>query len=326
MASVASTTNPYFLHPSRVRSRVSLVMVLGLSAGLLATPVTADVGDLYVTEEGPGNIWQFDGVTGATQGFFNPTMLSGNLMGIHTGGAVGDVLVGTGLGGVYRLDRNTGAVVQTFNPGGGWQWAGLWRPTGNTILVGDMDTDDIREYDADTGALLGVFASGVTNPADMVYGPNGNLFVCSYETGAGVYEIDGVTGAVLNQWGVGMGFTNDIVFMPDGRRIVTAMGDNMAHVFDSSWNPITSFAGTGWLRIHGITVSPHDGLIYAVDGLTTNVHSFDPNTYAEIDVSFSSTNTKPVDLEFRPAIPAPGATGLLLAAGLLTAGRRRPRG
>jgi WD40 repeat protein len=312
--------------------RASMLVAVAGSVGVGALPAAAGVsdGNLFVTEESPGNIWEFNGVTGAPVGFFTGAPLSGNIMAIHTGGAVGDVLVGSAFGGagVRRLDRNTGAVVQTYNAGGGWQWAGVWRPGGagsGTVLIGDMSTDDIREYDADTGAYLGTFAAGVTNPSDMVFGPNGNLFVCSYEAGAGVYEIDGVTGAVINQWGLGMGLTNDIVFMPDGRRIVTAMGDNMAHVFDSSWNPITTFAGTGWGRIHGIALSPHDGRIYAVDGLTTNVHSFDPVTYAEIDIAFSSTSTKPVDLEFRPAIPGPGVGVVGLMGFGVVAGRRRRR-
>ncbi|MGD9789554.1 MAG: PEP-CTERM sorting domain-containing protein [Phycisphaerales bacterium] len=316
--------------------RIDRGLFAGVCLGLVALPAgwggaRADVGDLYVTEEGPGNVWQFDGLSGTPQGFFNAAPMSGNLMAIHTGGTVGDVLVGSSFGGVYRLDRNTGNVVQTFNASGGWQWAGVWRPNTNTVLIGDMNTDDIREYDANTGAFLGVFATGVSNPADMIFGPDGDLYVCSFTPGAGVYQVNGLTGAVVTQWGtggggIGGGFTNDIVFMDDGRRIVTAMGDNMAHVFDSSWNLITSFAGTGWQRIHGITVSPHDGLIYAVDGLTTNVHSFDPITYAEVDVSFASTHTKPVDLEFRPAIPAPGTLGLLAAAGLVAGRRRRSRG
>jgi|GEM_PF-1516640 len=307
--------------------RCSIARFVGLpiaaAFALLSSPALAVDGNLYVTEEGPGNVWNFNGITGAPVSFFNPAPLSGNLMGIHTGGAVGDVLVGTGFGGVHRLDRNTGAVVQTYNPTGGWQWAGLWHPTANTVLIGSHNTNDIRQYDATTGAYLNTFATGITKPADMIYGPNGNLFVCSFDPTGGVYEVDGTTGAVLGHYAVGMAFTNDIVFMPDGRRIVTVMGDNTAKVYDSSWNLITSFAGTGWGRIHGITVSPHDGLIYAIDGLTTNVHTFDPVTYAEIDFNFSSTNTKPVDLEFRMPIPAPGAVGLLVACGALVTRRRR---
>ncbi len=304
-------------------SRTSRPLPLVAALALLASPALAADGDLYVTEEGPGNVWEFNGTTGAPISFFNAGPLSGNLMGIHTGGAVGDVLVGTGFGGVHRLDRTTGALVQTYNPSGGWQWAGLWRPTGNTILIGSHNTDDLREYDATSGAYVGTFATGITKPADMIYGPNGNLFICSFSPTGGVYEVDGTTGALLGHYAVGAAFTNDIIFMPDGRRIVTVMGDNTAKVYDSSWNLITSFAGTGWGRIHGIALSPHDGLIYAVDGLTTNVHAFDPVTYAEVNPNFSSTNTKPVDLEFRPAIPAPGAAGLLMALGALAARRRR---
>ncbi|NUQ69140.1 MAG: WD40 repeat domain-containing protein [Phycisphaerales bacterium] len=304
---------------NRTLRGASLALVLSAGHALAVGPL---VGDLLVTEEGPGNVWAFNGPTGAPNGFFNTSPLAGNLMAVHTGGAVGDVLVGSAFGGVYRLDRNTGNVVQTYSPGGGWQWAGIWRPSANTVLIGSMNTDDIREYDATTGAYVGTFATGVNKPADMIYGPNGNLFVCSFDSGAGVYEIDGVTGAVLNQWGLGMGFTNDIAFLPDGRRIVTAMGTNSAHVFDSAWNPITTFTGTGWGRVHGIDVSPHDGNIYIVDGLTTNVHVFDSTTYAEINVMFASTHTKPVDLEFRPAIPAPGA-GALLGLAMLAGVRRR---
>ena len=147
----------------------------GTSAG---TPID---GNLFVTEEGPGNVLMFNGVTGGPVGAFTAAPLPGNVMGIHTGGAVGDVLVGTAQGnGVKRLDRTTGAVVQTYGAGGGWQWAGVWRPSTNTVLVGSMASDDIREYDADTGAVLGTFATGVSDPADMLDRPNGNLCACAY--------------------------------------------------------------------------------------------------------------------------------------------------
>src|SRR5688572_21207074 len=85
------------------------------AAGLLAPVASATVGNLYVTQEAaPGHVLEFNGVTGAPVGVFGPA-LSGNIMAIHTGGAVGDVLVGAAFGGVKRLDRNTGAVMQTYN-------------------------------------------------------------------------------------------------------------------------------------------------------------------------------------------------------------------
>jgi uncharacterized protein (TIGR03382 family) len=299
---------------------------LALAAGLAGSAAAAGpgVGDLLVTEEGPGNVLHYNGATGAFINTFAVVPPPRALMGVHTGGPNGDVLVGSAGGGVRVYDRNSGALTQTINPTGGWQWAGVWRPNTGTVLVGDMATNDIREYDPVTGNYLSTFASGIMKPADMIYGPNGNLFVCSFDTGAGVYEIDANTGNIVNQWGLGMGFTNDLVFMPDGRRIVTAMGDNQAHVFDSSWNPIATFAGTGWGRPHGIDVSPWDGNIYVVDGMTQAVHVFDSTTYTELSANFLTTGTKPVDLEFRPAIPAPGAAALAgLAAVAL--GRRRRR-
>ena len=41
----------------------------------------------------------------------------------------------------------TAAFSKTYNPAGGWQWAGLYVPSGN-VYIGDMSTNDVREYDA----------------------------------------------------------------------------------------------------------------------------------------------------------------------------------
>lgn len=292
-----------------------------LGAVAFAFPPPLD-GNLFVTEEQPGNVLEYDGPTGAFYQTFALVPPPRALMAIHTGGPSGDVLVGSAVGGVRLFDRNSGALLQTFNPGGGWQWAGVWAPNGD-VLIGSMATNDIRRYDATTGALLGVFAPGVTGPSDMRWGPNGNLFVCSFIAG-GVFEIDVNTGAIVGHHAPAVVEANDILFMPDGRRIITSMrNNNNAWVFDASWNFITTFAGTGWGRPHGIDLSPHDGNIYAIDGVTQAVHVFDPVTYAELNANFLQTATKPVDIEFRPPIPAPGV-GAVLALGL-AAQRRRCR-
>jgi uncharacterized protein (TIGR03382 family) len=105
----------------------------------------------------------------------------------------------------------------------------------------------------------------------------------------------------------------------DPRRDLRGRGDDPQRRGGSAtrWSP--------WEDITFAGRNQHDGLIYAIDGLTTNVHSFDPVTYAELNASFSSTNTKPVDLEFRPEIiPAPGVVGVV-AAGALAVMRRRRR-
>jgi DNA-binding beta-propeller fold protein YncE len=297
---------------------IAFVAGLALGSSALATSPLS-VGSLLVTEEIPGNVFDHNGLTGAYIQTFANVALPRALMGVHSGGPSGNVLVGSNGGGVREYDRNTGALLQTYNTSGGWQWAGRYKSNGN-VLIGDMTTDDIREYDSTTGNLVGVFSPVVPDPADMIWGPNGNLFVCSFQ--GGVYELDGTTGALVGSWALGVGLANDIVIMPDGRRIVTSMVTNAAHVFDSSWNPITTFAGTGWGRVHGIDVSPLDGRIYVVDGVSQSVHVFDPLTYAELNTNFLATPTKPVDIEFVRAIPSPGALALAGAAVLL---RRRRR-
>jgi WD40 repeat protein len=303
-----------------MKTPLVVAIIAGLAAPALASTPPV-IGNLLVTEEGPGNVLEHDGVTGAYVQTFAVVPPPRFLMGVHSGGANGNVLVGSNFGGVREYDRNTGALIKTYNPSGGWQWAGLYRPNGN-VIMGDWNTDDIREYDGVTGNLVGTFSPpGIIDPADMVFGPGGNLFVCSFN--GGVYELDGTTGSLINLWAPGIGRANDILFMPDGRRIVTSMTGNIAHVFDSSWNPITTFAGTGWGRVHGIDLSPVDGRIYVVDGVSQAVHSFDPTTYAEINASFLTTPTKPVDLEFVRPIPAPGVGALLAGAALWSRRRRR---
>jgi len=278
-------------------------------------------GNLFVTEEYSGNVFEHNGVTGAYYQTYAVVPPAVGLMAIHTGGTLGNVLVGSTIGGVREYDRTTGAFVKTYNAGGGWQWAGVWKANGN-VLIGDWATNDVREYDSVTGNFLSVFAPGVAGPADMLFGPSGNLYVCDY-LGGGVREFDGVTGAPINSWAPGVIRPNDIVFMPDGRRIVTSMSDNLAHVFDSSWTQIATFGGTGWARPHGIDISPTDGKIYVIDGVTQAVHVFDPTTYAELNANFLTTAVKPVDIEFRRPIPAPGAVAVLFGLAAIPTRRRR---
>jgi hypothetical protein len=279
-------SNPTFL-------RVPAVLISCLGAALSAQH-PFECG-MFVTEEGPGFAYAYHGNTGVPNGVLT-VVPSANVMAIHTGNPTQHTLIGAAMGGVREVHRTTGALIKVINPTGGWQWAGLYAPSGE-ILVGDMGTNDVRRYHAQTGALLGVFGA-VPGPADMVFGPNGNLFVCSFTVG-GVFELHGTTGAFVAHHAQSVAIANDIVFLPDGRRIVTSMGDSLAHVFDSAWLPLATFGGTGWLRPHGIDRSPHDAHIYVVDGVTAAVHRFDPTTYAETHQAFVQLDSKPVDVEFR---------------------------
>jgi len=275
-------------------------LCLALAAGgLLAQGTTAQVSydcDMFVTQETPGQALTFHGVSGSPTGLFAQDA-NANFMAIHHGNATQPMLVGSRGSGVLEFDRNTGGLIKVYNQGGGWQWAGVFAANGD-VLIGDMSTSDIRRYDPSSGAFLSVFAPNINGPADMRFGPGGNLFVCAY-LGGGVYELDGTTGTQIAHHVPTLQLANDILFMPDGRRIVTSMASNQAHVFDASWNQIATFAGTNWMRPHGLDRSPHDGNIYVVDGVTQAVHRFDATTYAELNATFAFVEGKLVDVEFR---------------------------
>lgn len=288
-------------HLARARHGRRLPSPAWLLATVLATaPIAAQgvatAGDLYVTEEANGQVHRHNGVNGASLGLFSTVPPLCGLMAIHTSVGPGHVLVGSNVGGVRELNRDTGALIRTYNPSGGWQWAGVYAPNGD-VLIGDMSSNDVRRYSSLDGGLIGVFGS-VPGPADMLFGPNGNLFVCSFTNG-GVYELNGTTGALVAQRVPSIGMTNDIAFMADGRRVVTSMATNLAYVFDAGWSQLATLAGTGWGRPHGVDISPHDGNIYVIDGVTQSVHVFHATSYAELTATFLTIDSKPVDIEFR---------------------------
>lgn len=289
--------------------RSATTHLLALCAVLALAPAAraaGGVGDLYVTSDASNFVRAYNGATGAFLGVHATSVLpaSGEL-GVHFGPANGRMLVGHFSGGVNEFDATTGAFIKTYNPGGGWMWAGIYRPNGN-VYINDTGTDRVLEYDGVTGAFIRVLATLPANsmPSDLRYGPNGNLYVCCYGSGM-VFELHPNTGAILGAWG--MPFPgdqpNDIAFLPGGDILVTVMGTNAVHRFDSTpvHTFLGSFFGTGWMRPHGIDISPVNGHIFVADGVTTQVHEFDPVTFAELTPAFLAPGPgdKIVDLEFR---------------------------
>ncbi len=286
----------------------------------VAGPLSAS---LFVSSDVFNVVGEYDPVTGNYAGPFAPSVNGVGQLGVKLNAAGDRMLVGHFNGGVDEYDAVTGAYIKTYNggPGIGTQWAGLYAPTGG-VYVTSWVTDDVREYDATTGAFIRVVAP-VTNPSDMRIGPNGNLFVCSWGPGT-VTELDAVTGAFVTMWSLPFGSrTNDIEFLPSGEMLVTGMGTNQVYRYDTSYNLIGQFSGTGWGNVHGIEISPFDGNIYVVDGISNQTHVFDPVTFTEIDSAFLNPGpgAKIVDLAFR--VPEPATAALLLPALALL--RRRSR-
>lgn len=297
---------------------VGLMLVAGMIL-LVAVPAGAS---LFVSSDVFNVVGEYDPVTGNHLSAFAPSVNANGQLGVKLNAAGDRMLVGSFGGGVDEFDAITGNYIKTYNPGigGGTQWAGLYAPTGG-VYIGSWTTNDVREYDAVTGAFIRV-VTHVAAPSDMRIGPNGNLYICSFGAGY-VLEVDAVTGAFINQWSQpAQSQTNDIEFLPNGEILVTAMRNNRVYHYDTSYNLLGSFAGTGWGNVHGIEISPFDGNIYVVDGITAQVHVFDPFTFTELNTAFLNPHPggKIVDLAFR--IPEPATLGLMLPA-LFLLWRRR---
>lgn len=290
------------------------ILVLPFLVGALAASsafAAGGVGDLYVTSDASNVVRAYVGGSGAYIGVHASSVApaSGQLA-VHFGLANGRMLVGHFGGGVNEFDATTGAFIKTYNPGGGWMWAGIYRPNGN-VYITDTANDQVVEYDGVTGAFIRVLQTFPPSamPSDMRFGPNGNLYVCCYGTGM-VFELHPISGAIISAWNMPTfgERSNDIAFL-NGEILVTNMGTNLCHRFDSTpaHNLLGSFAGTGWQRPHGIDISPSNGHIYIADGVTTQVHEFDPITFVEITPAFlvPGPGDKIVDVEFRREQPDP---------------------
>jgi streptogramin lyase len=293
-----------YAHPAALLS--SVLLCAGLALAPSPARAAGGVGDLYVTSDASNLVRAYVGPTGSFLGVHTSSVgpATGQLA-IHFGETNNRVLVGHFSGGVNEFNANTGAFIKTYAPGGGWMWSAIYRPNGD-VYVASTSTDEVLEYDGATGAFIRVLATfpPATLPSDMRYGPNGNLYVCAYGAYM-VYELHPNSGAILGAWSMPTSGArpNDIAFLPNGEVLVTNMGVNVCYRFDPTpaHTLLGSFAGTGWDRPHGIDISPVNGHIFIVDGVTTQVHEFDPVTFTELNAAYLTPGPgdKIVDLEFR---------------------------
>jgi streptogramin lyase len=296
------------MHLATLPRRPLRSLIVSLAATLVAllatAPAHAGVGDLYITSDAINKVKIFSGTVGTLVGpYVNSAAASGE-MAIHFGATNGRALLGHSGGGVEEFDASTGAYIKTYNAAGGWQWAGIYAPDGN-VFIGDMNTNDVRKYDSTTGAFMNVLCPILT-PSDMEFGPNGDLYVCSLN--GFVLEVNPSNGNIMNIINLPPGAqANDIAFLPSGEMLITAMQTCLVYRFSPAIVPLGSFAGTGWLRPHGIAISPYTGNVMVVDGVTCQVHEFDPVTFTELNANWLNPwpALKIVDLAFRPQAPTP---------------------
>lgn len=282
------------------------LLAISLSFAALALRIPdaqAASGDLFVTSDASNLLRTYNGSSGSYQGVFSTSTTPTGQMAVHFGATNNRVLIGHNAYGVEERDATTGALIKIYNPGGGWQWAAIYAPTGE-VYIGDMLTNDVRAYDATTGAFIRM-VTPIYGPADMEIGPDGNLYICSFYGGF-VLIVDAVTGAFIDQIVLpSPAIANDVAFHPiNGAIYVTDMATNQGYRFHPITHAITgTFVGTAWARPHGLAFSPSTGHLLAVDGVTGQVHEFNPNTLVELNPAFlvPAPGDKIVDLAFKPA-------------------------
>lgn len=291
---------------SRVHSFVGRLLCAALAGGpswldlstAAASPGAA--GNLFVTGDISNVVREYQGTSGAFQGNFCVPFAASGPMSVHFDATGTRMLIGSTAGGVEERSAATGAYIKTYAPGGGWQWGAVYAPNGN-VYVGSMLTDDVREYDSTTGAFVQVLTP-ITGPADMRIGPNGNLYICSF-LGGFVLEVNAATGAFVSLWNLPPpSQPNDIAFLPNGEILVTAMRTDQVYRYDAAHNLLGSFSHPFWGNPHGIVLSPWTGHILVSDGVTGQVHEFNPVTFGELNPAFlvPAPGDKIVDLEFKP--------------------------
>ena len=114
--------------------RIRTFALFALTLALLA-PVAAHAvpGDLYVTSDASNQVRHYQ-PNGTFVNVFTTTFAASGEMAIHFGATNNRVLVGHSFNGVEEFNATTGAYIKTYNPGGGWQWAGVYAPNGSVCL------------------------------------------------------------------------------------------------------------------------------------------------------------------------------------------------
>ena len=163
-------------------------------------------GNLYVASYGSGDIFRYDGTTGAYIDTFVPVGTGGlaTPLGLNFGPDGMLYVASRGANNILRFDATTGAHDATFNGdmNGGVPENFTFAPNGN-ILAADLWNGRVVEIDATTGTYLGDFvavnAGGLQTPAGLAFGPDGHLYVGDQGTHS-IKKYDGVTGASLGDY------------------------------------------------------------------------------------------------------------------------------
>lgn len=165
----------------------------------------------------------------------------------------------------------------------------------NTVIISNLNTGLITQYNAETGAYTGNFATGIAGPTRMKIGPDGLLYVLQWGGDGKVlrYNLDGSLVDTFTDVGV----TNSIGldWDEDGNLYVSSYNGGYVQQFSSTGASVRRFINSNlsgptniWFDDEGnmIVVDYNGGAVEKFDASGNYVEVFIPNIRFAEGVSF----------------------------------------
>src|SRR5690606_3982688 len=111
----------------------------------------------------------------------------------------------------------------------------------NTVIISNLNTGLITQYNAETGAYTGNFATGIAGPTRMKIGPDGLLYVLQWLGNGRVlrYNLDG--GLVDTFTDVGVTNSIGLDWDEDGNLYVSSYNGGYVQQFSSTGASVRRF-------------------------------------------------------------------------------------
>ncbi|MEZ6063477.1 MAG: S8 family serine peptidase [Planctomycetaceae bacterium] len=289
---------------------------LDLVTGAVTRFATKSLGDrLFVKDIFADTIQEVNPLTGATVNTI--PMPTTNTFGFNTGLAFDGtnlwLLAGPiGNDQIYKLDADTGTVLDVFNLGGATEWDGLAYLNGLLYLQDNFLQNRITVYDPVLRQIVNTLDVGARNGIDITGGlaaiRNPDALFATSTFGDEIYEINPVNGALRNTWNSGASTTEYGVAVLSGEVYIGEFQSADLRVFNRdgvfqrtvtlALTPPPGVFGLGGDDIQGLTTTNYryrdisgglDGKIYVLDQGGTAVGRYDATTlqleeFFELDV------------------------------------------
>ncbi len=295
-----------------------IVLTSAISVGhaaLVGTP-----GDLYVSGQASGLIYEVNPTTGAIVGSVSAN--GGDTLGITFDSAGNLYAVDFSAGSLEKYNGTTGALI-------GPVASGIGDPYGVTIAgrlfyVSNSDQEKVEAFNSSGTVVHTITTSDFSNfPLGMVVSPGGRLLVGTRNgTSIDSFNLDGTGESTFaSNSAIGDGF--GLAYGLNGNLYETnAVSNSVLELNPTTGALITSITGGGLNEPLGLAFGPN-GDLYVGNGNSSTISVFNGTTGAPI-TTFTGFNGV-FGVAFDPAnVPEPSSLSILavVAAGLLVRSRR----